>query len=95
MYQNNTFIHFKPSITVEELTYVYLFTTCLIKLTDFLFPSTIRQDDMKVCENEIKVFCKDYVERAEVMFILATISCGLVIMSLVRYSSFSNRTINS
>lgn len=41
---------------------------------------------MKVCEtHEIKLFCKDYVERAEIMFILATISCALVIMSLVSF----------
>lgn len=41
---------------------------------------------MKICEtHEIKLFCKDYVERAEVMFILATVACALVIMSLVNY----------
>jgi len=41
---------------------------------------------MRVCESiEVKLFCKDYVERAEVMFIIATISCALVIMSLVHY----------
>jgi len=55
---------------------------------DFLFPNNTRIDDMKICEtNEIKMFCKDYVERAEIMFILATVSCGLVIMSLVSPSA--------
>eukprot|EP00094_Tigriopus_californicus_P008099 TCALIF_07796-PA protein Name:"Similar to Proteolipid protein DM beta (Squalus acanthias)" AED:0.13 eAED:0.13 QI:210/0.5/1/1/1/1/3/184/206 len=34
---------------------------------------------------EIKAFCKDYVERAEVMFIMATLSCVLVILSLVHF----------
>ena len=34
---------------------------------------------------EIKMFCKDYVQRAEVMFILATVSCMLVVLSLVHF----------
>jgi len=34
---------------------------------------------------EIKMFCKDYVEHAEVMFILATVSCFIVIVSLVHF----------
>ena len=34
---------------------------------------------------EIKMFCKDYVQRAEVMFILATLSCMLVVLSLVHF----------
>ena len=53
---------------------------------DFLFPKDTHVDHMKVCEqNEMKLFCKDYVERAEVMFILATVSCALVILSLVSH----------
>jgi len=53
---------------------------------DFLFPNNTRVDDMKICEtHEIKLFCKDYVERAEIMFILATVACVLVIMSLIHY----------
>lgn len=41
---------------------------------------------MKICEKfEIKAFCKDGVEKAEVMFILATLSCLLIILSLVHY----------
>lgn len=41
---------------------------------------------MEVCEaHEVKLFCKDYVERAEVMFILATVACLLVIISLIHY----------
>ena len=31
------------------------------------------------------MFCKDFVEHAEVMFILATLSCFLVILSLVHF----------
>ena len=34
---------------------------------------------------EIKMFCKDFVEDAELMFILATLSCILVILSLVHF----------
>ena len=34
---------------------------------------------------EIKMFCKDYVQRAEVMFILATVACVLVVLSLVHF----------
>ncbi|KAK7794684.1 hypothetical protein R5R35_008016 [Gryllus longicercus] len=53
---------------------------------DFLFPNNTRPEHMKVCETiEIKMFCKDYVENAVVMFILATVACLLVILSLVHY----------
>jgi len=39
---------------------------------------------LKICEpHQIKLFCKDFVERAEVMFILATVAAFLVILSLV------------
>ena len=34
---------------------------------------------------EIKMFCKDYVQRAEVMFILSTVSCLMVVLSLVQF----------
>ena len=34
---------------------------------------------------EIKMFCKDYVQRAEVMFILSTVSCLVVVLSLVHF----------
>lgn len=53
---------------------------------DFMFPPNTKLEDMKVCEKyEIKAFCKDGVENAEVMFILATLSTLLVILSLVHY----------
>ncbi|KAL1445875.1 hypothetical protein WDU94_003546 [Cyamophila willieti] len=52
----------------------------------FFFPTNIRPEDMKVCEShEIKLFCRDYVERAELMFILATIACVLIVLSLIHY----------
>ncbi|KAH8406239.1 hypothetical protein KR215_008870, partial [Drosophila sulfurigaster] len=52
----------------------------------FMFPPNTKLEDMKVCEKyEIKAFCKDGVEPAEVMFILATLSTLLVILSLVHY----------
>lgn len=51
-----------------------------------MFPAGTREEHMKVCEKyEVKAFCKDGVEKAEVMFILATVSCLLVILSLVHY----------
>ncbi len=34
---------------------------------------------------EIKMFCKDFVEDAEFMFVLATAACMLVIVSLVHF----------
>ncbi|BET01612.1 Myelin proteolipid protein (PLP or lipophilin) [Nesidiocoris tenuis] len=53
---------------------------------DFMFPKGTRREDMEVCHpQEIKLFCKDYVEKAEVMFILASFACMLVILSLVHY----------
>lgn len=53
---------------------------------DFMFPYNTKPSDMEVCEaHEVKLFCKDYVERAEVMFILATVACLLVIISLIHY----------
>ncbi|KAK9508632.1 hypothetical protein O3M35_006149 [Rhynocoris fuscipes] len=56
------------------------------KQFDFMFPSGTRPEDMEICPpHEIKLFCKDYVEKAEVMFILATFACLLVILSLVHY----------
>ncbi|XP_022906290.1 proteolipid protein DM beta isoform X2 [Onthophagus taurus] len=52
----------------------------------FFFPENHRQEHMKVCsDQEVKQFCKDYVEKAEILFILATASCLLIILSLVHY----------
>lgn len=52
----------------------------------FMFPSTVKQEDLRICgDHEIKVFCKDNVEKAEFLFILAMVACILVIMSLVHY----------
>lgn len=52
----------------------------------FFFPEGHPQEDMKVCgDQDIKLFCKDYVEKAEIMFILATVSCILIILSLIHY----------
>lgn len=49
-----------------------------------MFPSNIRQEDLKICPpQEIKLFCKDYVEKAEFMFILAVFASMLIILSLV------------
>ncbi|OAD53645.1 Neuronal membrane glycoprotein M6-b [Eufriesea mexicana] len=52
----------------------------------FIFPNNTRIEDMKVCgPQEVKLFCKDFVEKAEVMFILATVAAMLVVLSLVHY----------
>lgn len=51
-----------------------------------MFPAGTRVEDMQVCEaHEIKLFCKDYVEKAEIMFILATTASFLIILSLVNF----------
>ncbi|XP_014467424.1 PREDICTED: proteolipid protein DM beta isoform X2 [Dinoponera quadriceps] len=52
----------------------------------FMFPNNTRMQDMQVCgAQEVKLFCKDFVEKAEVMFILATVASMLVILSLIHY----------
>ncbi|CAH0560838.1 unnamed protein product [Brassicogethes aeneus] len=52
----------------------------------FMFPSGMRQDHLKITgEVQIKTFCKDYVEKIEVMLILATVSSILIILSLIHY----------
>ncbi|XP_058794843.1 neuronal membrane glycoprotein M6-a isoform X2 [Phymastichus coffea] len=66
---------------------VQSFDQC-IDLTQFsfMFPNGTPVKDMNICgSQEVKEFCKDYVEKAEVMFILATIATFLVILSLVHY----------
>lgn len=51
-----------------------------------MFPEGTLQERMKVCEeHNVKMFCKDYVEKAEFMFIIATVASVLVILSLVHY----------
>lgn len=51
-----------------------------------MFPEDHPEEKMKVCGRfATKAFCKDGVEKAEVMYILATVSCLLVIFSLVHY----------
>jgi len=52
----------------------------------FMFPEGTQKDNLLVQgQLEIKQFCIDYVQRAEVMFILATVSCTLVVISLVHF----------
>lgn len=49
-----------------------------------MFPEGTRQEHMKVQgDSNVKAFCKDYVEKVEIMFILATVASVLVILSLV------------
>lgn len=41
----------------------------LLLLSDFLFPADLREEHMKVCEeHQVKAFCKDGVEKAEMMY---------------------------
>ncbi|KAH8370376.1 hypothetical protein KR093_003221, partial [Drosophila rubida] len=66
--------------------YLIILSLYFLYFLDFMFPPNTKLEDMKVCEKyEIKAFCKDGVEPAEVMFILATLSTLLVILSLVHY----------
>lgn len=52
----------------------------------FMFPSGTEQRNMKIeGEYDVKKFCKDYVEKVEIMFILASVASVLVILSLVHY----------
>jgi len=52
----------------------------------FLFPANAQKENLLVKgQLEVKQFCIDYVQRAEVMFILATVSCTLVVLSLVHF----------
>lgn len=51
-----------------------------------MFPKEVKQEDLRIeGQQEIKLFCKDYVEKSETMFIIATVACVLIILSLVHY----------
>jgi hypothetical protein len=53
---------------------------------DWLFPNGTTIDDLQVCgPEELKLFCKDYVEVAEVSFILSTVASFVVSLALVHY----------
>ncbi|XP_044002950.1 neuronal membrane glycoprotein M6-a isoform X2 [Aphidius gifuensis] len=52
----------------------------------FVFPDGHKNEYMKACESrDIKIFCRDTVEKAYVPFIFSTIASVLVIMSLIHY----------
>lgn len=52
----------------------------------FMFPEGTEKVNMVVeGQAEMKLFCKDFIQRAEVMFILATVSCTLVVLSQVHF----------
>lgn len=52
----------------------------------FFFPEGYKQEYLKVeGEKNVKAFCKDYVEKVEFMFIVATVASLLVIFSLIHY----------
>ena len=51
-----------------------------------MFPNGTKIEDLQVCgPEELKMFCKDYVEVAEVSFILSTVSSFVVSLALVHY----------
>ena len=52
---------------------------------NFLFPEGSQRVNMLVEGPEIKQFCIDYVQRAEIMFLIATAACVQVILSLVHF----------
>lgn len=52
-----------------------------------MFPKEVKQEDLRIeGAQEVKLFCKDYVEKSETMFIIATAACVLIILSLVMKS---------
>lgn len=52
----------------------------------FLFPEGTKREHMVLDQQEkVREFCKDYVERAEVMFVLALGAAFLVVLSLTHY----------
>ena len=52
----------------------------------FMFPAGTQKVNMLVeGQAEIKMFCKDYVQRGEIMFILSTVACFIVVLSLVHF----------
>ncbi|XP_013789174.1 uncharacterized protein LOC106473040 [Limulus polyphemus] len=54
---------------------------------DFMFPPETKYEDLNLCsEGKVKEFCKDYVEQATIMYILATAACVLVVVSLIGFS---------
>ena len=57
----------------------------LLNFENFQSTGTMRENMEVRGSAEIKMFCKDYVEHAEVMFILASVSCFIVIVSLVHF----------
>ncbi|XP_001952193.2 neuronal membrane glycoprotein M6-a [Acyrthosiphon pisum] len=53
---------------------------------NFLFPQSTRIEYLKICEiREIKFFCRDFVEKSEFMFMMATFGVILILISLVHY----------
>jgi len=53
---------------------------------NFMFPKDTEKTFMEVKgKTEIHGFCKNFIERAEIMFLLSTISCFLVVISLVHF----------
>ena len=57
-----------------------------MSIVDWLFPNGTKVEDLQVCgREELQLFCKDYVESAEVSFILSTVAAFVVSLSIVHY----------
>lgn len=57
---------------------------CGCLLAGFLFPRSTIEEEKRVCSGgKRKLFCKEFVYNAEIMFLMATASAFLVILSLV------------
>lgn len=83
--------NFGISPTCESMSSFSFLNECLYVhlLLDFMFPKGVLIEDMKICQpNSIKLFCKDYVEKAEPMFVLGTSASVLIILSLVGKITF-------
>jgi len=66
---------------------MYLIVNIKIKccVLVFLFPQSTRVEYLKICEvREIKFFCRDFVEKSEFMFMMATFGVILILISLVK-----------
>jgi hypothetical protein len=69
--------------SLDLITHSSILFHCFL---DWLFPNGTTIDDLQVCgPEELKLFCKDYVEVAEVSFILSTVASFVVSLALVHY----------
>lgn len=72
----------------NSFMFYYVFSTynsIIFYFLDFLFPASTRIEYLKICETrDIKLFCRDFVEKSEFMFLVGTFGVILILISLVR-----------